>query len=194
MKKVLYSLSALLLGACAATGDAPTMSVAELTECLQPNRRVVVEVNGRVVKPPAKKPAAKPETTEAARTEAAPAAKAEAAPAAKPAKPVLVAFEQSAYVQGNSAFDPSSATLKDGGRSELDQLLALLKKRAVQLGAIIITGHADRLEAEAGKTTLDEDRARAVKDYLISKGLDEKLIFWEGKDAREPVAVTKFCS
>lgn len=194
MRKVLYSMIALSLGACATTGDTPTMSAEELTECLQPNRRVVVEVVGQVVKPPAKKPAAKPEAEAKGTSEAAPAAKAEAAPAAKPAKPELVAFEESIYVQGNSAFDPSGAALKDGGKSEIDELLALLKKRAVRLGAIIITGHTDRLEAGAGKATLDEDRAKTVKDYLVSKGLDEKLMFWEGKDAREPVPVTKFCS
>jgi len=30
-------------------------------------------------------------------------------------------------------------------------------------------------------------------DYLVSKGLDPKLMFWEGKGAKEPVPVTKFC-
>jgi OmpA-OmpF porin, OOP family len=189
MKKVLYSLSALVLSACATTGDSPTMSAAELAECLQPNRRVVVDINGRTVKPPAKKPEAKPETA-AKPAEAAPAAKAEA----KPAKPQYVTFQQATYVQGNTAFDPGSAVLKEGGRKDLDQLVALLKKRAVQVGAIIISGHVDKLESESGKASLDEERAKAVKDYLASKGLDEKLMFWEGKDAREPVPVTKFCT
>ena len=188
MKKVLYSLSALVLSACATTGDSPTMSAAELAECLQPNRRVVVDINGRTVKPPAKKPEAKPQVAVTGKP-------AEAKPAeAKPAKPQFVAFQQATYVQGNSAFDPGSAVLKEGGRKEIDQLVATLQKRAVQVGAIIISGHTDRLEAESGKTALDEERAKAVKDYLASKGLDEKLMFWEGKDAREPVPVTKFCT
>ena len=187
MKKVLYSLSALVLSACATTGDSPTMSAAELSECLQPNRRVVVDINGRTIKPPAKKPEAKPQA-------AATGKPAEAAPPAKPAKPQFVAFEQATYVQGNTAFDPGSAVLKEGGKEEIDRLVALLKKRGVQVGAIIISGHVDRLEAQAGKTGLDEERAKAVKDYLASKGLDEKLMFWEGKDAREPVPVTKFCT
>jgi OOP family OmpA-OmpF porin len=187
MKKMLYVFSALLLGACAATSDQRSMSGEELNECLQPNRRVVVEVNGRVVKPPAKKPAAKPQV-------AATAPAAEPAVKPKPAKPEFANFEQSSYVQGNSAFDPGSAVLKEGGKTELDELAALLKKRAVQVGAIIISGHTDRLEAAAGNKTLAEERAKAVKDYLASKGLDEKLMFWEGKDAREPVAVTKFCT
>jgi outer membrane protein OmpA-like peptidoglycan-associated protein len=192
MKKALYSLSALVLAGCAATSDTPQMSAAELNECLQPNRRVVVEVVGQVVKPPAKKPAAKPQETAAGKPEA---AKPEAAkPEAKPAKPEMANFEQSTYVQGNEAFDPGSAALKAGGQKELDGLMALLKKRAVRIGAIIIAGHTDKLEADSGNKGLSEGRAQAVKDYLVSKGLDQKLMFWEGKEAREPVPVTKFCS
>ena len=33
----------------------------------------------------------------------------------------------------------------------------------------------------------------AVASYLASKGMDQKLMFWEGKGAKEPVPVTKFC-
>lgn len=194
---VLYSVSALLLAGCAATPDQPAMSPAELTECLQPNRRVVVEVVGLVVKPPAKKPEAKPQAAAVKPQAAAPKPQA-AAPKpqaeAKPKKPEMMPFEEKVYVQGNSAFDPSGAALKDGGKAEIDALLALLKKRAVQVGAIIVAGHTDRLETAAGPKSLSEDRAKAVKDYLVSKGANEKLIFWEGKEAREPVPVTKFCA
>ena len=186
MRKVLYSLSAILLGACAATSEHSSMSPAELSDCLQPNRRVTVEINGQVVKPPAKKPAAKPQAAGAGEATAA------AAPAPKPAKPELIPFEEMVYVQGNSAFDPGSAVLKDGGKAEVDELLATVKKRGVQIGAIIIAGHTDRLEKE--NPGLSEARARAVKDYLVSKGMQEKLMFWEGKEAREPVPVTKFCT
>ena len=37
-------------------------------------------------------------------------------------------------------------------------------------------------------------RAPTSWRHLASKGLDEKLMFWEGKGEREPVAVTKFCT
>ena len=182
MRNLQYGALALVLSACANTADQSSMSAAELGECLQPNRRVVVDVNGRVAKPPAKKPAAAPEATAAA-------------PEAKPAKPEFANFQQAAYIQGNTAFDPGSAVLKDGGKAEVDRMVAMLQKRAVQIGAIIISGHTDRLEDESsGGSSLSEQRARAVKDYLASKGLDEKLMFWEGKGAKEPVPVTKFCT
>lgn len=171
---VFTAVAAAFLAGCATPGG---MSGAELNECLQPNRRVAVEVGGRFVKPP---PKPKP---------GAPAPK----PGAKPPKPAFVNVLDKGFAQGNSAFDPGSAVLKQGGKAELDKLIASLQKRKVVVGSVIITGHTDRLEAAEGNKALSEQRAKAAKDYLVSKGLDEKLMFWEGKEAKEPVAVTKFC-
>ncbi|HSQ02453.1 MAG TPA: OmpA family protein, partial [Burkholderiales bacterium] len=142
-------------------------------ECLQPNRRVVVEVGGRMLKPPPKPVAGKP--------------------APKPGKPAYAAVEDKTYVQGNTAFDVGSATLKEGGKQEIDKLVGSLGKRKVEVGSVIVSGYTDRLEAAKGNDALSEQRAKAVKDYLVSKGVDQKVIFWEGKGAKEPVPVTKFC-
>jgi outer membrane protein OmpA-like peptidoglycan-associated protein len=156
------AMAALLTG-CAASP--------ELVSCLQPNRRVAVEVTGIKVKPPAK-------------------------PGAKPGRDNVL---HKALAQGNSAFDYGSATLKDGGKAEFDKMINVINKgvkkdpRPTVVNSIIITGHSDRTEVEDGKTNLDEERARNVQAYLTQKGLNPKLMFWEGKDAREPVAVTKFC-
>jgi OmpA-OmpF porin, OOP family len=203
MKKLLYGCSAVVLASCAATSDQSSMSPEQLAECLQPNRRVVLEVVGLVAKPPAKKPAAKPQEAKPASDKpAAEKPEAEKVAAEKPAgdkppakpKVELMPFEESIYVQGNDAFDRSSAALKPGGQKEIDDLLALIKKRAVQVNAVIVAGHTDRLEASSGPKSLSEDRAKAVKDYLVGRGINEKLIFWEGKEASQPVAVTKFCT
>jgi OOP family OmpA-OmpF porin len=40
---------------------------------------------------------------------------------------------------------------------------------------------------------LSERRAVVVKDYLVSMGVDQKVIFWEGKAFKQPIPVTKFC-
>lgn len=156
------SLAALIAG-CAASP--------ELVSCLQPNRRVAVEVTGSKVKPPAK-------------------------PGAKPGRDNVLL---KAMAQGDSAWDQNGAVLKAGGQAELDKTVGLIQKgikkdpRPVNIGSIIITGHTDRLEAESN-ANLDEQRAKAVQAYLTQKGLDPKLMFWEGKDAREPMPVTKFCA
>ena len=167
---IMGALASAFLAGCAATPSK------ELSECLQPNRRVLVEVGGRTLKPaPKPKPGA------------------EAEPAAKPKKPSYANVQFTALAQGNSAWDVGSAVLKDGGKNDLDQLVATLAKRKVMIGSIIIAGHTDRFEAESANANLSEERAKAVASYLGSKGLDQKLMFWEGKGAKEAVPVTKFC-
>jgi len=75
---------------------------------------------------------------------------------------------------------------------ELDEFMADLKP--VTLGAIIVTGHTDRIGSLRYNQRLSERRAVVVKDYVVSKGVDPKLIFWEGKAFMQPIPVTKFCS
>ena len=165
----------------------------EMIECLQPDRRGVLEINGTRVKPaPKPKPDAKPEAKPEA---AATAGKPEAKPAAAP-KPALVAVELSVNIQGNTAFDPKLAVLKPDGKKEIDKFIAaeLKGKQPVTIGSIIITGHSDNVESSGENTTLSEARAKSVMEYLISKGFDQKLMFWEGRGSRQPVPVTKFCS
>lgn len=159
-----------LLGACATTGGP------EQIECLQPNRRVMVEIAGTKPKPIPKPVAGKP------------------AP-----KPGTVAAQLSALAQGNSAFDFKSAALKDGGKAELDKIVKSVASgvgkdtRPLAVGSVIISGHSDRLEASEGDNALSESRAKAVMEYLVSKGINPKVIFWEGVGSRQPVPVTKFC-
>ena len=174
MNKALLStaIASTFVAGCAAPGG--TMSRAELTECLQPNRRVAVEMVGV-----AQKPAPKPKPGEAA--------------PAKPPKPEFAPATVTAMAQGNSAFDVGGAALKDTGKEDIDQMLAAVQKRGIRVNAVVVSGHTDRFEASDAPKSLSEDRAKAVKDYLVSKGVDEKIIFWEGKAAREPVPVTKFC-
>lgn len=172
---ILGALASAFLAGCA-TGPSQ-----QLSECLQPNRRVAVEVGGRVLKP---KPKPKP---------GAEAKPAEEKPAAKPAKPQYANLQLNAMAQGNSAWDVGSAVLKEGGKKDLDDLVGNVNKRKMMVGSIIITGHTDRFEAESANANLSEQRAKTVADYLASKGLDSKLMFWEGKGAKEPVPVTKFC-
>lgn len=159
-----------LLGACATTGSPEQIS------CLQPNRRVSVEMGGIKIKP-----APKPK------------------PGAQPGKPGREPVMLAALAQGDSAFDPGSAVLKAGGKAELDKLVktaaqgAGRDKRPTAVGSVVISGHSDRLEADEGDNSLSENRAKAVMEYLVSKGVNPKLVFWEGVGSRHPMPVTKFC-
>ena len=163
-----------VLAGCATFGFG-TPSAEQIT-CLQPNRRVLLEIGGMERPPPAKpKPGAKPA-------------------AQKPA-PVM----HTALAQGNTAFDPGSAVLKEGGKQEFDKVLNTIAKgtkanmNATTVSSVVITGHSDRLESAEGDRTLSENRAKSVKDYLVSKGINAKTIFWQGMGSKQPIPVTKFC-
>ena len=133
------------------------------------------------------KPAPKPEAKPAPKPEAKPAPKPEAKP--KPAKPEMLNVERKIELQG-MPFDKAEMTPENV--KELDEFMADLKP--VTLGAIIVTGHTDRIGSLQYNQRLSERRAVVVKDYIVSKGIDPKLIFWEGKAFKQPIPVTKFCS
>lgn len=185
----------LTLGAIAAVATLSGCAAdPKLVECLQPNRRVEVEVVGtRIALPPKPKPEAAAEAKPEAKPDAAPEAK------PKPKKPAMENVIHKAIAQGNWAFDHGAAVLKDDGKKELDRLVRDVTRgvgkdtRPTNVGAIVITGHIDRTEAEAGRQALGEARAVSVKDYLIGQGMDGKLMFWESKGAAQPIPVTKFC-
>jgi len=119
-----------------------------------------------------------------------PAAKPEAKPEAKAAKPQMMNVELKIELQG-IAFN--KAELTDDNKKELDAFLAKEVKPLTTIGAVIITGHTDRLGSEKYNKKLSERRALAAKDYIVGKGIDQKLIFWEGKGPKQPIPVTKFC-
>ena len=142
----------------------------------------IAECDPDLVPKPAPKPAAKP------KPEAKPEAKKpEAKP--KPAKPQMLNVERKIELQG-MPFDKAEMTQEN--LQELDKFMADLKP--VTLGALIVTGHTDRIGSLRYNQRLSERRAVVVKDYIVSKGVDPKLIFWEGKAFKQPIPVTKFCS
>lgn len=141
----------------------------------------VAECDPDLVKKPAPTPAPAPKAAPA------PAPKPAAQP--KPAKPEMMNIERKIELQG-MPFDKAEMTPENV--KELDKFLADLKP--VTLGAVIITGHTDRIGSLRYNQRLSERRAVVVKDYVTSKGVDSKLIFWEGKAFKQPIPVTKFCS
>lgn len=113
----------------------------------------------------------------------------------KKKKPAMLNITQKIELQG-MPFD--KAVMTADNKKELDKFLASLKKSTkargpVTIGAVVVTGHTDRIGTLAYNQKLSERRAVVVKDYLISHGVDQKLIFWEGKGPKQPIPVTKFC-
>jgi outer membrane protein OmpA-like peptidoglycan-associated protein len=83
-------------------------------------------------------------------------------------------------------------------RAELEKFMGALRKatkarEAVNISAVVVTGHTDRIGSLKYNMGLSERRAVVVKDFLVSQGVDQKVIFWEGKAFKQPIPVTKFC-
>jgi len=86
----------------------------------------------------------------------------------------------------NIQFDLNSYQLKPVSLTELDKLLQLMADNpTVQ---IQISGHTDNIGNDADNLKLSTSRAKAVADYLISKGIGADRITSKGYGASKPVA------
>jgi outer membrane protein OmpA-like peptidoglycan-associated protein len=89
-------------------------------------------------------------------------------------------------------FDFDAYQLRPEGRAALDDFVSRLK--GTTLGMIRAVGHADRLGSEGYNQILSEDRAEAVKAYLVSKGIEPDRVRAEGRGARQPVTKPGECA
>ena len=53
---------------------------------------------------------------------------------------------------------------------------------------VFIVGHVDSTGSDAINNPLSQQRANSVRDYLVSRGADSRIIRTEGRGSREPVA------
>jgi len=116
------------------------------------------------------------------------AAVAEPTPAAAATKPVV----ERVTLDADALFDFDKAVLRPAGRATLDDFLGKLK--GIDLEVITAVGHADRFGSEAYNQRLSEQRAAAVKTYLVSKGIEPNRIQTEGKGEMQPVTKAGECS
>lgn len=83
-------------------------------------------------------------------------------------------------------FDFDKATLKPEGRTKLDEAVATLNRYSDM--RVEIQGHTDSLGTEAYNQGLSERRAKAVHDYLVSKGISASRLTTRGFGETQPVA------
>ncbi|AKJ07544.1 outer membrane protein OmpA-like peptidoglycan-associated protein [Archangium gephyra] len=91
-------------------------------------------------------------------------------------------------LSGSVLFRSGSADLLPGARRRLDEVAEALKKTQSPL---VIEGHTD----SQGPTELNEElsyeRAGAVRDYLVERGVDSERVRTEGRGEEQPVASNK---
>jgi OOP family OmpA-OmpF porin len=133
--------------------------------------------------PPEPKVAEKPEEPE--EPEATPAQ----TPAAAEVAPVEPTFEQIS-ITGNAVFATNSASLTDEGKAAVDDVVEQLRSFD-KVKTIAIVGHTDSTGAEAYNKKLSEKRANAVRDHLVSRGVNPALLSTSGMGESSPIADNK---
>jgi outer membrane protein OmpA-like peptidoglycan-associated protein len=86
----------------------------------------------------------------------------------------------------NLTFKTGSATITNTSYKFLDGIADYMKENPTFTLAIV--GHTDNTGSDEYNQKLSEDRAEAVKSYLIKKGIGEISITAEGKGESEPIA------
>lgn len=112
--------------------------------------------------------------------------KAEAAPVVAPVGPEKPAFEK-ITLQAETLFDFDKSVVRADGKKKLDDEVVGKMKQYPQVEVVLVTGHADRIGKEAYNQKLSERRAAAVKDYLVSQGVEANRIETAAKGEAEPV-------
>ncbi len=105
--------------------------------------------------------------------------------AAKPA-PAPAVTQSKITLQADTLYDFDKSTLKPEGKATLDKIAADLSK--IKLEVIIAVGNTDGIGTDAYNMALGQRRAQSVKDYLVSKGVDQSRIYTESKGKSNPVA------
>jgi OOP family OmpA-OmpF porin len=109
---------------------------------------------------------------------AAPMAEAQPAPVAAPAR-----FER-VTLSATQLFAFDSAELRMP-QPKLEDIAAALQADTT-ITDVDVTGHADRIGSESYNQRLSERRANAVRDYLVSKGVDASRLKAYGKGETQP--------
>lgn len=86
----------------------------------------------------------------------------------------------------NVFFETAKFDLKDKSRVELDKLVSFLEKNPKM--AIELSGHTDNVGDKKMNQVLSENRAKAVFDYLVNKGIKAERLSTKGYGDTMPIA------
>lgn len=86
-------------------------------------------------------------------------------------------------------FLPDSPKLTDEGRATLDTVAETMRTQADL--KVEIAGHTDSVGSEAYNTMLSQQRADAVRSYLVGKGIEPQRMTAVGYGELEPVATNE---
>jgi OOP family OmpA-OmpF porin len=110
-----------------------------------------------------------------------------------PSQPEYINFEYTITVHRgktfpleNVFFDTGKSTLRPESNKALDDLVSfMLHKKSMK---IEIAGHSDNVGDKAGNEKLSGERAKAVKTYLVTKGVEAARVEFKGYGDSQPIA------
>ncbi|MEJ2402991.1 MAG: OmpA family protein [Candidatus Thiodiazotropha sp.] len=121
-----------------------------------------------------------------------------------PCKPSFAAFEVVDSKAPEPIVEPMAVTFGidtkfDFDKSELRPSVRLVldtfvrKLNDIYPETITVTGHADRLGTDSYNQHLSEQRAQAVKNYMVSMGVPAESIIVSGKGETQPITKAGDC-
>lgn len=97
--------------------------------------------------------------------------------------------EQIFVLQGMTTFELGKSTLTENAKIELGKIAQLIKMYPASKWRI--EGHTDSQGSAEFNKKLSQERADAVKKYLVSLGIPEKILVAEGMGENYPIADNK---
>lgn len=89
------------------------------------------------------------------------------------------------YILRNVHFDTGKSTIKKQSFAELDKLAEVLQQKYTM--EIEIAGHTDSIGKDEYNLSLSQNRADAVKVYLVKSGISEERILATGYGENQPI-------
>jgi len=86
----------------------------------------------------------------------------------------------------NIYFETNKATLTEASYPQLNQVIIFLESN--ETVKLEISGHTDNVGSLKVNLKLSDERAKAVVDYMISKGIDKSRLEWKGYAFNQPIA------
>ena len=91
-------------------------------------------------------------------------------------------------LSATTLFDFDKAVLKEQGKVELHKLDEYIKSKGIKVVDINVIGHTDSTGSAEYNQGLSERRAMAVKEYMVSEGINAGIIDASGEGESNPVA------
>lgn len=102
------------------------------------------------------------------------------------ANDIMDALNNDGFIALNILFETGKSAIQNESFPVIDQIFELLKSNSTL--KISIEGHTDNVGDAASNKKLSGDRAEAVMDALITKGIDKTRMSFVGWGQEKPVA------